>query len=332
MRAIKFLIWTLAWIVVLVCAAWATGAIYFDFPVFQTSAAIAFLFLLFATIIFLRGKALKLTTVFGGFVAVLCWWLTLKASNDRQWQPDVAQNGFAEINGDDVTLHNIRNCTYRTETDYTPRWETRTVHPSQITGMDIAITNWGSPWMAHPIVSFRFADSLPLCFSIETRKTINQEYSAVRGMYRQFTLIYIVADERDPIRLRTNYRKGEEVYLYRITASAREAQERFREYIQTMNELHNHPRWYNAVTTNCTTAIRTQRPVNQRAPWDWRILLNGKGDELLFERHLIADNGLPFAELKKRSHINERARAVDQDPEFSYRIRDGLPGFVGRNP
>ena len=75
--------------------------------------------------------------------------------------------------------------------------------------------------MAHPIVSFRFADSLPLCFSIETRKTINQEYSAVRGMYRQFTLIYIVADERDPIRLRTNYRKGEEVYLYRITASAR---------------------------------------------------------------------------------------------------------------
>ena len=96
-----------------------------------------------------------------------------------------------------------------------------------------------------------------------------------------------------------------------------------------MNELHTQSRWYNAVTTNCTTAIRTQRPANQRAPWDWRILLNGKGDELLYERNLIASDGLPFAELKKRSHINERARAVDQDPQFSYRIRDGLPGFVG---
>ena len=228
MRAIKFLIWTLAWIVALICAAWATGAIYFDFPVFQTPAAIAFVVLLFVAIIFLRGRVLKLAAVLGGFVAVLCWWLTLRPSNDRPWQPDVAETAFAEIKGDDVTIHNIRNCIYRTETDYAPRWETRTVHPSQITGMDIAITNWGSPWMAHPIVSFRFADSLPLCFSIETRKTVDQEYSAVRGMYRQFTLIYIVADERDPIRLRTNYRKGEEVCLYRINASAKEAQDRFR--------------------------------------------------------------------------------------------------------
>jgi hypothetical protein len=89
--------------------------------------------------------------------------------------------------------------------------ETRTVRLSQITGMDLAIMYWGSPWMAHPIVSFRFAGALPLCFSIETRKAIGQQYSAVRGLYRQYTLIYIVADERDFIRVRSNYRQGEDV-------------------------------------------------------------------------------------------------------------------------
>ena len=191
--------------------------------------------------------------------------------------------------------------------------------------MDLAITYWGSPWMAHPIVSFDFADALPLCFSIETRKSVGQKYSALRGLYRQYTLIYIVADERDSIRVRSNYRHGEDVYLYRTLASPPEARERFLEYIQTINILRDHPRWYNAVTTNCTTSIRTQRPRNERAPWDWRILVNGKGDELLYERHLIATGGLSFSELKQRSWINKLARAADQDPDFSRLIRANLP-------
>jgi len=196
---------------------------------------------------------------------------------------------------------------------------------SQIAGQDIAIMYWGSPYMAHPIASFRFADALPICFSIETRKRIGQEYSALRGLYRQYTLIYIVADERDSIRVRTNYRHGEDVYLYRIVASPAETRERFLEYLNALNTLHTHPLWYNAITTNCTTNIRTQRPILKRIPWDWRILVNGKADELLYERHLIATGGLPFAELKQRSHINERASAADQDPDFSRAIREDLP-------
>jgi len=190
---------------------------------------------------------------------------------------------------------------------------------------------WGSPYMAHPIVSFRFGDSLPICFSIETRKAVGQEYSAIHGLYRQYTLIYIVADERDSIRVRTNYREGEDVYLYRTLASPEQARARFLEYVNTVNNLHIHPRWYNAITTNCTTSIRTQRPANQRAPWDWRLLVNGKADELLYERHLIATGGLAFPELKRRSHINDRARAADQNPDFSQRIREGVPGFEGES-
>jgi len=258
---------------------------------------------------------------------VLIWWLTLSPTNDSDWQPDVAQKAWADIQGDEVALHNVRDCDYRTETDYTPRWETRTVRISQITGIDLAIDYWGSPWIAHPIVSFQFADAPPLCFSIETRKKLDQTYSTIGGLYRQFELIYIVADERDVIRVRTNYRK-EDIYLYRTTISPAHARERFLEYIHSLNALRNKPRWYNAITTNCTTSIRTQHPPHERLPWDWRILLNGKGDELLYERHLIATGGLPFAELKTRSLIDTRARAANDSPDFSQLIRVGLPPLL----
>jgi Domain of unknown function (DUF4105) len=325
MRVIKYIAWAFAWLAAFACAIWAAGALYFDLPTARAATAILFVILLVAVVIFLRGRLLKLAAVFAAFAVVALWWLTLTPSNDRPWQPDVAETAWAEINGDDVTVHNVRNCDYRTETDFTTHWETRTVRLSQITGMDLAIMYWGSPWMAHPIVSFRFADALPLCFSIETRKTMGQQYSALRGLYRQYTLIYIVADERDSIRVRSKYRHGEDVYLYRTLASPAQARVRFLEYVAAINSLRNHARWYNAITTNCTTNIRTQRPTSQRVPWDWRMLVNGKADEMLYERHVIATGGLPFGELKQRSLINQRARTADKDPDFSRLIREELP-------
>ena len=327
MKALRFIALWLAWIVAISCAAWAISALYFDFAFGspRAPAAIGFAVLLIGAVLWVPGKLLKLAAVFGGSALVACWWLQLQPTNDRPWQPDVAQLAWAEIEGDEVTVHNVRNFDYRTETDFTQRWETRTVRLSQITGMDLAIMHWGSPWIAHPIVSFRFADALPLCFSIETRKTIGQRYSALRGLYRQYTLIYVVADERDAIRLRSNYRQDEQVYLYQTKVPPERARTHFLEYLHTTNALRDHARWYNAVTSNCTTNIHTQRSLRERMPWDWRLLLNGKADEMLYERRNIATAGLSFAQLKQRSLINQRARAADQDPEFSRLIRVGLP-------
>ena len=254
------------------------------------------------------------------------WWLTLKPTEDRAWQPDVARRAWADIHGDEITLHNVRNFEYRTENDYTSRWETRVVHLSKLGGVDLAIAYWGSPWIAHPIASFQFADSLPLAISIETRKAIGQSYSALRGFYRQYELIYIPADERDVIRLRTNYR-GEEVYLYHTIASAERARAIFLEYLKRLNHLHEHAEFYNAITDNCTTNIRVANvgaAGTKAPPWNWRILLNGKGDELLYQRGVI-DRSLPFAELKARSLINPRAKTAEGAPNFSKLIRVGLP-------
>ena len=328
MRAIRFILWAVAWLVLFVCVLWAFGALSFDFPIasLRKFAALGFVVLICIALIFVRGHMRKLFVVISAFLLVLAWWrITLKPSNDRPWQPDVAETGWAEINGEDVTVHNVRNCDYRTETDYTPRWETRAVKLSQITGVDLAITYWGSPLIAHPIVSFQFADVPPISFSIETRKEVGENYSAIGGLYRQYELIYICSDERDVIRLRTNFRKGEDVYLYHTVLSPEQARGRFVEYLNSLNTLRAHPRWYNALTTNCTTAIRQQHAASDRIHWDWRLLANGKADTLLYQDKKIATGGLSFAELKQRSHINERAHAADQDPDFSKRIREGLP-------
>jgi hypothetical protein len=311
-----------------VALVWAFGALWFDFPVpeWRKAAAIALAVLVVAAFIVFRSTQARLAVLAALAASVAGWWLTLQPQQDRPWQPDVAETAWAEINGDTVTLHNVRYCDYRTETDYTPRWEKRTVRLSQLTGIDVAICYWGSPWMAHPIVSFQFADVPPVCFSIETRKEKGEGYSAVGGLYRQYELTCVVADERDVLRLRTNYRTGEDVYLYRLTLTPETARRRFMEYINSINQLRSHPRWYHALTTNCTTAIRGQHPVGERIPWDWRMLVNGKMDEMLFDHRLLNTGGLDFPALKERAHINPRARTASV-ADFSRAIRHGMTGM-----
>ena len=317
-----------AWLTGVGCAVWAVGALFFDSPwtSVRTYLAAALAVVFVASAVLLPGSWLKLGALFGGFGLVLAWWLTIQPSNNRDWQPDVSRTAWAGIDGDTVTIHEVRNCDYHTETDYTPRWETRTVRLSQLTGVDVATIYWGSPWIAHVIVSFRFADAPPLCFSIETRMETGENYFALAGLYRRYELIYVAADERDVLRLRTNYRpgahgQGEDVYLYRTTDTSAQARIRFLEYVHALNALHDQPRWYNAVTANCLTSIRTQSDPAHRSRWDWRLLLNGKMDRLLYARGDLVTGGLAFPALKARSLINPAARAAGDSPDFSTLIR-----------
>lgn len=323
----------LLWPVLLLATLWSFGALWYDFPSAGLRHILAGVYLVavLAGIVLVRGAWRKLIPPLAGFCLVLGWWWTLRPSNDRPWQPDVAQTPFAEIEGDRVTLHNVRNCDYRTETDFTPRWEMRVVDLSKLTGVDLAVNYWGSAAMAHPIVSFQFADAPPVCFSIETRKEIGEGYSAIGGLYRQYELVYICANEEDVLRVRSNFRKGEDVYLYRTTMPLARVRERFMDYLTAMNALHAKPHWYNAITTNCTTTIRTQRVSTGRMPWDWRILLNGYADQMLYDRGAFVTDGLPFAELKQRARVNDAARTATE-ADFSKVIRAGRPGFSSNPP
>ncbi|HEX7272600.1 MAG TPA: DUF4105 domain-containing protein [Casimicrobiaceae bacterium] len=260
-----------------------------------------------------------------GFLAIFVWWSTLQPSNDRDWQPDVAKLASAEVHGDKLTFHNVRDFDYRSETDFTARYEERVYDLSKLRGVDHFMSYWGSPAIAHTIVSWDFEDSSPLAISIETRKSKGQEYSAVRGFFRHYEIIYIAADERDIVRLRTNYR-GEDVHLYRLKATPEQARALLMDYAATMNALVETPEFYNALVDNCTTSIRhhVTRVETNPPRVDWRLLANGYGDRMLYERGSI-DTRLPFEELREKSRISARAKALDQDPAFSQGIREGLP-------
>jgi hypothetical protein len=317
-------------VLVLALAFWAVAALYIDLPRrWQLVAASVCTVVMLVGIAILPRWRYKALFLAGCFVVVLAWWLNIAPSDDRSWQTDVARTAWADITDNIVTLHNLRNFDYRTETDYKPNWELRTVDLNKLEAVDLFLTFWGSPWIAHPILSFQFSDGQRIAISVETRKEMQEEYSTVKGFFRQYELIYIIADERDVIRLRTNYRQGEEVYLYRSTASAEEARGVFLNYLQTVNELHQAPAFYNAITSNCTTNIRIHTAAASKGPlpaWDWRLLLNGKSDEFAYQYGRLAGD-LPFEALKAQAHINDAARAADQDPDFSVRIRQGRAGF-----
>jgi Domain of unknown function (DUF4105) len=316
-----------ALLLVISLSGWAGAALYFDLlsgSSLRTLAASGYGIAMLGTLFALRGSGKGIAICLAAFGLVLAWWLTLKPSNDRAWQPDVAQTAWAEIDGDRVTIHNVRNCDYRTEGDYTPHWETRSFELSQLRGMDISMTYWGSPWIAHPIVSFQFGDHDYIAMSIETRKEVGEVYSAVRSFFRYYELIYTVSDERDVVRLRTNYRHGEETYLFHARATPEHARATFLNYLQRINRIRNRPEWYNALTNNCTTNIAA---LAGEPEWDWRVWLNGRADQMLYERGDLATGNLAFAQLKEQAHINAAARAAGDAPDFSLRIRQGRAGF-----
>jgi hypothetical protein len=313
------------WIVLLAATVWGSAALWFDGPASLAALfAAAFALAVVALLIILWPRRRAYAAILVLFAVLLGWWLSLEPSNDRDWQPDVAQLPAVEIQGDKVTIHNVRNFDYRTEADYTERWETRSYDLSKLRGLDLFVIYWGSPSIAHTILSWGFDDGQHLAVSIETRKEKGESYSAVRGFFRQYELYYVIADERDVVRLRTNYRH-EDVYLYRLRTPPARARAILLDYLKAVNRLTKQPKWYNALTYNCTTTIRLHvADVVPGVPHDWRWLANGHMDELLYELGVV-NRDYPFAELKKLSYINPKAQAVPPDGDFSAAIRKGLP-------
>ncbi|MGD0075509.1 MAG: DUF4105 domain-containing protein [Candidatus Binataceae bacterium] len=331
-RALRSIVTVALFAIVVAGVAWGALAIWFDGPPSRALAGmmaggLALVSIVLAALVrpFLRGLVAALLPV----VAVALWWASISPSNTRDWSPDVARTARAALHGSSVTIQNVRNFKYRSESDYAQRWETRTYDLDRIRGIDLFLSFWGPTQIAHTIASWEFDDGQHLAISIETRKEKGESYSAIRGFFRQYELYYVVADERDLVGLRTNYR-SEQVYLYRIRVPASQARALLVDYLNEVNRLVDHPRWYNALTQNCTTTIRGHaQNAGASGRLDWRLLANGHLAQLLYERGQI-NTDLPLAALRARSNITERAKAAGDSPDFSTRIRLGLPEAYGR--
>jgi hypothetical protein len=307
----------------LAVGAWGAAALWFDGPATRPLAgALAVLFLVTSLVAPQRSGLRGLLIAAALWGALYFWWTGIAPRNDRPWQPDVANPATVTFDGSRVTIQNVRNFEYRSETDYTPRWETRTYDLDRVRGMDLYLSKWGSPYIAHTIMSWDFdGDAPPLAISIETRKEVGEQYSAVRGFFRQFELYYVVADERDVIRLRTDFR-GEQVSLYRLAAPPERARRLLVAYLEEVERLARTPEWYNAFDHNCTTTIRLHvLQIGLPQPWDWRILVNGHIDELLYERG---------SQHQRHDSVRDAA-----DGERHHRAREGrrrCPGLLASDP
>ncbi|MBB6486110.1 DUF4105 domain-containing protein [Rhizobium lusitanum] len=324
-----FVVVTFLFLAVLLASIWTALAAFYRLQMPQPGPiAVAALFCIFGLLtliaLFTRLRWLVFVIFAATFAAVLIWWSTITPPHDVTFEPEDAQQVTGKIEGDRLVLTGVRNFDWRSKTDHTEKWETRSYDLSKLRSVDLFMSYWAGPTMAHTMMSFGFEDGEQIAWSIEVRYPVGGSYSPIADAFKTDTLIVIAADERDVIGLRINVR-GEDVYLYRLKVPPEDIRAILVGYVNDANALAAEPQFYNSITTNCTTAIvRILRLVGANVPNDWRLLVNGYLPGYLYDQQRV-DTRLPLAELRERSRINERAKAFGLMPGFSAKIREGVP-------
>jgi hypothetical protein len=257
---------------------------------------------------------------FGG---LLIWWQGIVPSNDRIWADDVAQMTTGTVDANRITLYNVRNFDWRSNADYTQRWETRNYDLDRLNSVDMIMSYWTIQAIAHMLVSFGFDDGKHVVFSVEIRREKTESFSEIGGFFKEFELSIIAADERDVIRVRTNVR-GEEAYLYRIRMPPSAMRSLFLGYMGQANALVRTPRFYNTLTVNCTTLVyHMMERIVGYLPLNYRLILSGYLPEYVYRVGGL-DQRYSLRELRTRGRITERARMADRSESFSIDIRQGI--------
>jgi len=268
----------------------------------------------------MRRAALVWAAAFGAFCL---WWFTIPAPNDGDWQIDVSRPPHVDFDADRVVVHDVRDFDWTTATEAKTRWEDRTYDLSKLESGWFAVSYWdNNRAIAHTMLSFGFADGRYLALSVETRKTTGQEFSTWRGTFKQYTLFYVLAEERDVFRVRTN-RREEDMYLYPLTSASKE---RLRgiltSVLRTADDLSRNPQWYMTIARSCTTGLVPHLEVGAPSPIPCTaLLLNGYTDQLAWERGAIP-NDRPYEEVRAAHRITDVARTLGDDPDFSRKIRE----------
>lgn len=328
-KILRILVLAILILGLILLTSWACGALWFRLPFATPIRAIAaalFGLLGLAVMFALRSpRHLRaLATYCLALATVLFWWSTLTPPSQANWAPDVSRQVTGQIDGDILTLTDVRNFDWQTPTTATPNWETRSYDLTQLQGVDLFMSYWSGPQMAHMIVSFDFANAAPIAWSVEVRRQVGGGFSPIADLFKTNTLSIIAADERDVVGTRSNIR-GEDVQLYRINTTPDKARALLLQYVEASNTLAARPQWYNSLTTNCTTVVMAMiRTIVDEVPLDWRVLANGYLPDYAYDRGVLADH-LPLGELRRLSHIRETALADDLSAYFSLAIRTGVP-------
>jgi hypothetical protein len=315
--------------VVALLSAWSALALWFRFPGPEWGRGVAaglFAILGAATAVALftrrRWSALGIFAL--AFAALIVWWSTIKPPADGDWAPDVARQTTGALQGDILTLSDVRQFEWRSDSDFTERWSKRSYDLSKLKTLDLFLAYWAGPEMAHVIMSFGFEDGDYLAWSVEVRQEKNGEFSPIADAFRSHTLVYLATTERDSVRLRSNVR-GEDVRLYRLKVPPDQARVLLLQYVVEATTLAERPKFYNSITANCATVVaKLVWAAGGTLPFDWRLVVNGFLPGYLYDHRAVVTT-MALSELMERARISEKARAADQSPDFSRLIRIGVP-------
>ncbi|MBY3087057.1 DUF4105 domain-containing protein [Rhizobium laguerreae] len=316
-------------LIVAASTAWASLALWYRLPDGGRAigAGVFFVFGLFTVAALasrLRIKALLSFAVV--FALVLFWWNSIKPEANAVWAPDVARQVTGRIDGDSLTLTDVRDFEWRSNSDFTERWTTRSYDVSKVKTVDLFMSYWAGPKIAHVIFSFGFGfeGGEQLAWSIEVRHKVGGGFSPLADLFKNDPLVVVAADERDVVGVRSNVR-GEDVQIYRLRASPEQARNLLLEYVAEANALARTPQFYNSITTNCTTTVaKLMRVAGDKVPFDWRLIVNGYLPDYAYDRGAI-DTSMPLIRLREIAKIDVRARADGLSPDFSKAIRLGVP-------
>ncbi|MFK8034521.1 MAG: DUF4105 domain-containing protein [Hyphomicrobiales bacterium] len=325
--------WVLARIllglVIAAAAAWGFFALWYRGPApegFKFALCAAFALIGLVAVLQQFGKrrnfwVLAFAMTFG---SLLIWWTSLEPPKDGNWSPDVARQTTGTIEGDTLKLANVRGFEWHSKTDFTEKWANETYDLGKLQTLDIFLSYWGVPHMAHFILSFGFADGEYLAWSVEVKRERDGEFSPVADLFKANPLIILATKEQDVVGVRSNIR-DEDVHIFRMRAPPERARKLLEEYVREANDLAERPRWYNSFSTNCTTVIfKMLRLAGEGVPFDWRVVVNGYLPEMMHDRGSV-NTSVSSAQLRELGRIAPRALAVGLGPRFSEAIRQGVP-------
>ena len=259
-------------------------------------------------------------------LALVYWWRHVRPSNHRDWIPEVSRQAQGSLVGNIMTVENVRNFIWHSPESFTEQWERRQYDLSKLASVDLALSYWSGPAIAHALVSFGFSDGQYLVFSVEIRRKVGDAFSELGGFFKMYELSIIAADERDILFVRSNIRQ-EDGYLYRVHMEPAAMQSLLLAYLDKANQLVHTPRFYHTITGNCTTLIfRMMDRIVPGLPLNWRLLASGYLPEYLYKVDAL-QGASSIAEYRLRGRYTERARAIVNPNDYSHVIREGVPGI-----